>query len=113
MPQYLVLRLHVCPCCPSFSPSLIHPRVRFLLTTPPLFPLPVCIRMKDGIEITRDLTRYRMKKDGKKHMLVIGEATKDDIGGFTVFTNGGHSEAELDVEGRVVTLWDGISGPHR
>ena len=54
-----------------------------------------------------------MKKDGKKHMLVIGEATKDDIGGFTVFTNGGHSEAELDVEGRVVTLWDGISGPHR
>ena len=69
--------------------------------------------MKDGIEITRDLTRYRMKKDGKKHMLVISEATKDDIGGFTVFTNGGHSEAELDVEGRVVTLWDGVSGPHR
>ncbi|XP_041941733.1 myosin binding protein Ca isoform X5 [Alosa sapidissima] len=56
------------------------------------------IWMKDGIEITRDLTRYRMKKDGKKHTLVINEATKDDMGSFIVFTNGGHSEAELEVE---------------
>lgn len=59
--------------------------------------------MKDGIEITRELTRYRMKKDGKKHMLIINEATKDDMGSFTVFTNGGHSEAELEVEGTVAS----------
>ncbi|XP_062387737.1 myosin binding protein Ca isoform X1 [Sardina pilchardus] len=67
------------------------------------------IWMKDGIEITRELTRYRMKKDGKKHMLVINEATKDDMGSFTVFTNGGHSEAELEVEDKELEVLQSIA----
>lgn len=54
--------------------------------------------MKDGIELTRD-GKYRFKKDGKKHWLIINEATKEDIGMYQVFTNGGESKAELEVEG--------------
>ncbi|XP_063045426.1 myosin binding protein Ca isoform X3 [Engraulis encrasicolus] len=67
------------------------------------------IWMKDGIEITRDLTRYRMKKDGKKHTLVISEAEKDDIGLFSVFTNGGHSESDLEVEDKELEVLQSIA----
>ncbi|KAL2101354.1 hypothetical protein ACEWY4_003115 [Coilia grayii] len=67
------------------------------------------IWMKDGVEITRDLTRYRIKKDGKKHMLVINEATKDDIGLFSVFTNGGHSESDLEVEDKELEVLQSIA----
>lgn len=58
-------------------------------------------RMKDGVELTRDMagSKYRFKKDGKRHILIINEATKEDIGMYHVFTNGGESKAELEVEG--------------
>lgn len=57
--------------------------------------------MKDGVELNRDSagSKYRFKKDGKRHVLVITEATKDDIGTYYAFTNGGESSAELEVEG--------------
>uniref|UniRef100_A0A8C9R9L5 Myosin-binding protein C, fast-type n=1 Tax=Scleropages formosus TaxID=113540 RepID=A0A8C9R9L5_SCLFO len=54
--------------------------------------------MKDGVELARD-GKYRFKKDGKKHWLIINEASKEDIGMYYVFTNGGESKAELEVEG--------------
>ena len=44
-------------------------------------------------------SKYRFKKDGKRHVLIINEATKEDIGMYHVFTNGGESKAELEVEG--------------
>lgn len=44
-------------------------------------------------------SKYRFKKDGKRHILIINEATKEDIGMYQVFTNGGESKAELEVEG--------------
>uniref|UniRef100_A0A8C9U0I2 Myosin binding protein Ca n=1 Tax=Scleropages formosus TaxID=113540 RepID=A0A8C9U0I2_SCLFO len=52
--------------------------------------------MKDGVELARD-GKYRFKKDGKKHWLIINEASKEDIGMYYVFTNGGESKAELEV----------------
>lgn len=57
--------------------------------------------MKDGVELTRETSgsKYRFKKDGKRHILIINEATKEDIGMYQVFTNGGESKAELEVEG--------------
>lgn len=57
--------------------------------------------MKDGVELNRDTagSKYRFKKDGKRHVLIITEATKDDIGTYYAFTNGGESSAELEVEG--------------
>ena len=57
--------------------------------------------MKDGVELTRENagSKYRFKKDGKRHVLIINEATKEDIGMYYVYTNGGESKAELEVEG--------------
>lgn len=59
------------------------------------------LRMKDGVELTREAagSKYRFKKDGKKHILIINDATKEDVGTYQVFTNGGESKAELEVEG--------------
>lgn len=52
------------------------------------------------MELTReDAFKYRFKKDGKKHILIINEATKEDAGRYQIMTNGGSSEADLVVEG--------------
>uniref|UniRef100_A0A665WWF7 Myosin binding protein C, cardiac n=1 Tax=Echeneis naucrates TaxID=173247 RepID=A0A665WWF7_ECHNA len=54
---------------------------------------------KDGVELTRDESfKYRFKKDGCKHILIINEATKEDCGHYKVKTNGGESVAELMVQ---------------
>ncbi|KAF5880281.1 myosin-binding protein C, fast-type isoform X2, partial [Clarias magur] len=53
--------------------------------------------MKDGVELSRD-GKYRIKKEGKKHWLIINEATKEDIGMYQVCTSGGESKGELEVE---------------
>lgn len=57
--------------------------------------------MKDGVELNRETagSKYRFKKDGKRHILIINEATKEDVGMYYAFTNGGESKAELEVEG--------------
>lgn len=62
--------------------------------------------MKDGVELNRETagSKYRFKKDGKKHILIINEATKEDIGMYYAFTNGGESKAELEVEGKLSLL---------
>ena len=52
------------------------------------------------MELTRDESfKYRFKKDGCKHILIINEATKEDCGHYKVKTNGGESMAELLVQG--------------
>lgn len=60
-------------------------------------------RMKDGVELTRETagSKYRFKKDGTRHILIINEATKEDMGMYHALTNGGESKAELEVEGTV------------
>uniref|UniRef100_A0AAV2KGK9 Ig-like domain-containing protein n=1 Tax=Knipowitschia caucasica TaxID=637954 RepID=A0AAV2KGK9_KNICA len=57
--------------------------------------------MKDGEELNRETagSKYRFKKDGKRHILIINEATKEDIGMYHAVTSGGESKAELEVEG--------------
>lgn len=50
------------------------------------------------MELSRD-GKYRFKKDGTKHWLIINEATAEDIGTYYVYTSGGESKGELDVEG--------------
>uniref|UniRef100_A0AAQ4PFM9 Myosin binding protein C3 n=1 Tax=Gasterosteus aculeatus aculeatus TaxID=481459 RepID=A0AAQ4PFM9_GASAC len=60
---------------------------------------------KDGVELTRDESfKYRFKKDGCKHVLIINEATKEDCGHYKVKTNGGESMAELMVQAKVRRL---------
>ncbi|XP_034075961.1 myosin binding protein Ca [Gymnodraco acuticeps] len=67
--------------------------------------------MKDGVELNRETagSKYRFKKDGKKHTLVINEATKEDIGMYYVFTNGGESKAELEVEEKELQVLQNIA----
>lgn len=64
-------------------------------------------RMKDGVELTREAagSKYRFKKDGKRHILIINDATKEDVGTYQIFTNGGESKAELEVEGTYISLF--------
>ncbi|XP_043393529.1 myosin-binding protein C, fast-type, partial [Chelonia mydas] len=66
--------------------------------------------MKDGVELTRDTAfKYRFKKDGKKHYLIINEATLEDSGQYKVMTNGGQSEAELVVEEKQLEVLQDIA----
>ena len=58
------------------------------------------LRMKEDEELSRDDShKYRFKKVGKKHCLIINEAQLEDMGMYFVYTNGGHSKGELEVEG--------------
>lgn len=58
------------------------------------------------MELNRETagSKYRFKKDGKRHVLIINDATKEDVGTYQIFTNGGESKAELEVEGTVSRL---------
>ncbi|XP_015270165.1 PREDICTED: myosin-binding protein C, fast-type isoform X2 [Gekko japonicus] len=65
---------------------------------------------KDGVELTREEAfRYRFKKDGKKHILFINEATKEDSGRYQILTNGGSSEADLVVEDKQLEVLQDIA----
>ncbi|CAB1457459.1 unnamed protein product, partial [Pleuronectes platessa] len=67
--------------------------------------------MKDGVELNKETagSRYRFKKDGKRHILIINEATKEDIGTYYAFTNGDESKAEMDVEDKELQILQSIS----
>lgn len=57
------------------------------------------------MELTRDESfKYRFKKDGCKHVLIINDVTKEDCGHYRVKTNGGQSFAELMVQGKYLNL---------
>lgn len=57
------------------------------------------------MELTRDESfKYRFKKDGCKHTLIINDVTKEDCGHYRVKTNGGQSVAELMVQGERIIL---------
>ncbi|XP_048086654.1 myosin-binding protein C, cardiac-type isoform X1 [Alosa alosa] len=65
---------------------------------------------KDGVELTRDESfKYRFKKDGHKHYLIINEATKEDCGNYCVKTNGGESVAELMVQEKELEVYQSIA----
>uniref|UniRef100_A0A8C2WVR0 Myosin binding protein C3 n=1 Tax=Cyclopterus lumpus TaxID=8103 RepID=A0A8C2WVR0_CYCLU len=65
---------------------------------------------KDGVELTRDESfKYRFKKDGCKHVLIINEATKEDCGHYSVKTNGGESMAELMVQEKDLEVYQSIA----
>ncbi|XP_069766038.1 myosin-binding protein C, fast-type-like [Narcine bancroftii] len=70
----------------------------------------VVVWSKDGVDLTRDdAMRFRIKKDGKKHFLIINEATKNDCGRYKIKTNGGESEADLIVEDKVLEVLRGFA----
>ncbi|XP_058237283.1 myosin-binding protein C, cardiac-type [Hemibagrus wyckioides] len=65
---------------------------------------------KDGVELTRDESfKYRFKKDGCKHSLIINDVTKEDCGHYRVKTNGGQSLAELMVQEKQLEVYQNIA----
>ncbi|XP_056262879.1 myosin binding protein Ca, partial [Pseudoliparis swirei] len=67
--------------------------------------------MKDGVELNKETagSKYRFKKDGKRHILIINEATKEDVGVYQALTNGGESKAELEVEEKELEILQSIA----
>ncbi|XP_075795414.1 myosin-binding protein C, slow-type isoform X5 [Pelodiscus sinensis] len=60
---------------------------------------------KNGVELTNEpRSRYRIKVDGKKHTLIIDEATKADTATYSVMTTGGQSAAKLAVDLRPLKI---------
>ncbi|XP_061494830.1 myosin-binding protein C, slow-type isoform X2 [Rhineura floridana] len=54
---------------------------------------------KNGVELPLDgKSRYRVKVEGKKHTLIIEEATKADNATYSVMTSGGQSAGQLQVD---------------
>uniref|UniRef100_A0A3B3RTW1 Myosin-binding protein C, cardiac-type n=1 Tax=Paramormyrops kingsleyae TaxID=1676925 RepID=A0A3B3RTW1_9TELE len=65
---------------------------------------------KDDVELTRDESfKYRFKKDGKKHVLIINDVSKEDAGHYRVKTNGGQSVAELMVQEKELEVYQSIA----
>ncbi|XP_037134381.1 myosin binding protein Cb isoform X5 [Syngnathus acus] len=54
-------------------------------------------------------TKYRFKKDGKKHTFIIQEATLEDIGMYHAWTNGGHTKGEVEVEEKKLEVLQDIA----
>ncbi|MEJ1278432.1 hypothetical protein NN561_009354 [Cricetulus griseus] len=66
--------------------------------------------LKDGVELTREETfKYRFKKDGRKHHLIINEATLEDAGHYAVRTSGGQALAELIVQEKKLEVYQSIA----
>uniref|UniRef100_A0A8C7P4P5 Myosin-binding protein C, fast-type n=1 Tax=Oncorhynchus mykiss TaxID=8022 RepID=A0A8C7P4P5_ONCMY len=65
--------------------------------------------MFEDQELSRDSHKYRFKKDGLKHMLIIQEASLDDIGMYWCFTNGGRTKGELEVEEKELEVLQNIA----
>ncbi|KAM6897487.1 myosin-binding protein C, fast-type-like [Xenentodon cancila] len=57
----------------------------------------------------KESTKFRFKKDGKKHTLIIQEATLDDAGMYHAWTNGGHTKGELEVEEKELEVLQDIA----
>lgn len=78
-------------------------------------------RLKDGVELTREETfKYRFKKDGQRHHLIINEATLEDAGHYALRTSGGQALAELIVQGEALggplstsppAMWENWANP--
>ncbi|XP_058478019.1 myosin binding protein Cb isoform X1 [Solea solea] len=64
----------------------------------------------EDIELHKDVdSKFRFKKDGRKHTLIIQEATLDDIGMYHAWTNGGHTKGELEVEEKELEVLQDIA----
>ncbi|KAM9311627.1 myosin-binding protein C, slow-type [Gastrophryne carolinensis] len=60
---------------------------------------------KNGVELTNEpKSRYRIKSDGKKHILIIDDANRGDSATYSVMTTGGQSAAQVQVDLRPLKI---------
>nr|XP_036872050.1 myosin-binding protein C, cardiac-type isoform X2 [Manis javanica] len=66
--------------------------------------------LKDGVELTREETfKYRFKKDGQRHHLIINEATLEDAGHYALHASGDQTLAELIVQEKKLEVYQSIA----
>ncbi|KAL2078251.1 hypothetical protein ACEWY4_025936 [Coilia grayii] len=65
--------------------------------------------LEDKELVRTENSKYRFKKDGKRHWLIIQEATLEDIGMYHCYTNGGHTKGELEVEEKELQVLQSIA----
>ncbi|XP_075948898.1 myosin-binding protein C, fast-type-like [Anarhichas minor] len=64
----------------------------------------------EDIELLKEQdSKYRIRKDGRKHCLILQEATLNDIGMYHAWTNGGHTKGELEVEEKQLEVLQDIA----
>nr|XP_023672606.1 myosin-binding protein C, slow-type isoform X5 [Paramormyrops kingsleyae] len=55
--------------------------------------------LKNGVEVqTGARSRYRIKSEGTKHLLIIDDATREDSGTYSLMATGGTSQAKVKVD---------------
>ncbi|XP_018412130.1 PREDICTED: myosin-binding protein C, slow-type [Nanorana parkeri] len=60
---------------------------------------------KNGVELTNEpRSRYRLKVDGKRHILIIDDADRGDSATYSVMTTGGQSAAQVQVDLRPLKI---------
>ncbi|XP_034019258.1 myosin-binding protein C, slow-type isoform X3 [Thalassophryne amazonica] len=65
--------------------------------------------MKNGVEVPTGVrSRYRVKVDGKKHYLVIDDASKEDTGTYSIMATGGTSEAHIQVDLKPLKIYQDL-----
>ncbi|XP_030071133.1 myosin-binding protein C, slow-type isoform X1 [Microcaecilia unicolor] len=65
---------------------------------------------RNGEELLNEpRSRYRLKVDGKKHILIIDEANKGDTATYSVMTTGGQSASQLKVDLRPLKILQPLS----
>nr|XP_033808222.1 myosin-binding protein C, slow-type isoform X3 [Geotrypetes seraphini] len=65
---------------------------------------------KNGEELLNEpRSRYRLKVDGKKHILIIDDANKNDTATYSVMTTGGQSAAKLKVDLRPLKVLQALT----
>uniref|UniRef100_A0A8C4R452 Ig-like domain-containing protein n=1 Tax=Eptatretus burgeri TaxID=7764 RepID=A0A8C4R452_EPTBU len=66
--------------------------------------------LKDGKELSREeSSKFRFKKDGPKHQLIISDVCQEDNGRYSVVTSGGETHAELHVEEKPLKVIRGMA----
>ncbi|XP_035280232.1 myosin-binding protein C, slow-type isoform X6 [Anguilla anguilla] len=66
--------------------------------------------LKNGVEIPTGVrSRYRVKSDGMKHVLIIDDAMKEDTGTYSLMASGGTSQAHIQVDLKPLKILQDLS----
>ncbi|KAJ8381939.1 hypothetical protein SKAU_G00027170 [Synaphobranchus kaupii] len=66
--------------------------------------------LKNGVELPIGVrSRYRVKSDGNKHVLIIDDATKEDTGTYSLMATGGTSQAHVQVDLKPLKILQDLS----
>ncbi|XP_036373540.1 myosin-binding protein C, slow-type-like isoform X3 [Megalops cyprinoides] len=66
--------------------------------------------LKNGVEVPTGVrSRFRVKSEGTKHILIIDDATKEDTGTYSLMATGGTSQARVQVDLKPLKILQDLS----